>query len=238
MVMKVLLVKKLWAGIITVFLCVLSGVVGYAVEVPRVPWEKDPAWTEVLEKAEANQQSILLDFHAPWCGPCKMLDSFVYNEKAVIAELATVLTVKFDIDVEANMHLKKSFDISLLPTLVWCDFKGREVARFTGFMDRDEFLEKMHEFRQAERDFGLINNQLQQFPEDPQLLFRMAELEVGRGDLSAAETQYRRLINMRFSLEENGESNRAAIRPIFLASAPCPALFCKAASYNIPLVTH
>ncbi len=208
MVIRVLGLKKI------MFLLVLSvlanpwGVVALAVKVPRVLWEHDPSWATVLERTRTSEQSILLDFHAPWCGPCKMLDSFVYNEKMVITELASVFTVKYDIDKEANGHLKESFDIRLLPTLIWCDSKGREVGRFTGFLDRDEFLAKMHEFRQAETDFSFVKDKLHHHPENAQLLLRMAELETKRGNLPEAETQYRRLINLRFSSGENEEINQ------------------------------
>jgi thiol-disulfide isomerase/thioredoxin len=199
MVMKITLKKTINAAFVAFLVWGTMVPCAGAVEIPRVPWEKDPAWDLVLEKAREDQQPILLDFHAPWCGPCKMLDSFVYNEKDVIQELASVLTVKFNIDIEANKHLKESFDISLLPTLVWCDAQGREVDRVTGFLDADEFLEKIGEFRLAEGDFSLVRKELLVDPEDPGLLLRMAELEAKRGNLEEAELQYRRLMNMRFA---------------------------------------
>jgi len=207
MVGKVPLLKSMVVAATTAAVWGAMAVTAFAVEVPRVPWQLDPAWGDVLEKAQDNDQSILMDFHAPWCGPCKMLDSFVYNEKAVIQELAPVLTVKFDVDVAANNNLKESFDISLLPTLIWCDSNGKEVDRFTGFLNRDEFLARVKEFRQAEVDYSGVSKKLKHHPEQPQLLLRMAELEAKRGNIPEAEIIYRRLFNLRFSVVDGEDTN-------------------------------
>lgn len=74
---------------------------------------------------------VLVDFHADWCAPCKVmaptLDSLASERRG------QVLVAKLDTD--ANNATAARFDIRGIPTLiVFRD--GREVARETGVLPR------------------------------------------------------------------------------------------------------
>jgi len=173
------------------------------VETPRraahVPWLEDVSWEAVLARAEAAGQPVLIDFYATWCGPCKMLDAYVYNESEVITELADVLTFKVDIDKPEYLALKRAFNITLLPTLVWCGTDGREADRFTGFVNKVEFLEIVRAFRTGADSFQRLTAMQARRPQTPGLLFDLARRNAERGDVHRAETLYRRLMNLRGS---------------------------------------
>lgn len=61
----------------------------------------------------AENSTVLLDFWAVWCGPCKMIAPIV---EQIAAERPGITVGKVDVDSE--MELAMQFGISSIPTLV------------------------------------------------------------------------------------------------------------------------
>ena len=81
-----------------------------------------------------NDDLVLVDFFATWCGPCRMLSTVLDN---VSNSRDNLKIVKMDVD--QNMSLAKTYGVMSVPTLVL--FKnGKEVAKTTGFMSEEELL--------------------------------------------------------------------------------------------------
>ncbi|MFD2232673.1 thioredoxin [Phaeospirillum tilakii] len=83
---------------------------------------------------EASMQAlVLVDFWAPWCGPCKQLTPLL--EKLVREAKGTVRLVK--IDVDANQQLAAQLRIQSVPT-VYAFQGGRPVDAFQGALPESE----------------------------------------------------------------------------------------------------
>ena len=92
------------------------------------PLELDSA--RFMRHITRNQIPVLVDFWAPWCGPCRLMAP-AYAQAAQLLEPA-IRVVK--LDTEQAQDLATQYAIRSIPTLVL--FKnGREVARQAGAMD-------------------------------------------------------------------------------------------------------
>ncbi|NIP18585.1 MAG: thioredoxin TrxC [Xanthomonadales bacterium] len=77
----------------------------------------------------ASEVPVLVDFWAPWCGPCKMMAPAF--EKAAVSLEPRVRLAKLNTD-EAQ-EIAGQMGIRSIPTLILFD-KGMEVARHSGAM--------------------------------------------------------------------------------------------------------
>ena len=92
---------------------------------------KDNFNTEVVN----SDQKVLLDFWAPWCGPCQMVLPIV---EEIAAERSDIKVGK--INVDENPELAKQFRVMSIPTLIVME-KGEVVNRAVGARSKDGILE-------------------------------------------------------------------------------------------------
>jgi thioredoxin 1 len=75
---------------------------------------------------------VLVDFHAEWCGPCKMLEPTV----AALAAETDATVAKVDIDSHAD--LARQYGVQGVPTvMLFAD--GEAVERLVGVRDRSAY---------------------------------------------------------------------------------------------------
>ena len=79
--------------------------------------------------------TVLIDFFATWCGPCKMLSPRIDE---VAEEVTNVKFGKVDIDDEVEIALR--YKVQSVPTLIL--FKdGERVGKSIGLISKEELLE-------------------------------------------------------------------------------------------------
>ncbi len=154
--------------------------------------------------AESMKQPVLVDFWAPWCGPCKQLAPVI--EKAVKAAGGKVKLVKMNID--EHPQIAGQLGIQSIPAVIAFQrgqpidgFMGAQGEReITGFIERlvgpvgpgpvAELLEgakALAEQGDAAGAAELYAAVLAQEPENVDALGAMAKLHVDIGDLEGAE---------------------------------------------------
>ena len=68
-----------------------------------------------------SEKTVLLDFYADWCGPCRMVAPIVHE---IAEECPQYLVGKINVDDEPELAMQ--FDVMTIPTLVV--LKGGEVV--------------------------------------------------------------------------------------------------------------
>ncbi|HYM29672.1 MAG TPA: thioredoxin domain-containing protein, partial [Candidatus Cybelea sp.] len=86
--------------------------------------------TFMADVVQASMQvPVLVDFWAPWCGPCKQLGPML--EKAVTAANGAAKLVKVNIDLPQNQPLAQQLRIQSIPA-VYAFRNGQPIDGFVG----------------------------------------------------------------------------------------------------------
>jgi len=100
---------------------------------PDTPFELDEAG---LNKHLRNDEvPLLVDFWAPWCGPCKMMGPMFADASRQMSP-----AVRFaKLNTEQHQNVGARFQIRGIPLIILFD-KGREVARHAGAIDAGQIV--------------------------------------------------------------------------------------------------
>lgn len=95
---------------------------------------------ERFDQALKGEKLVMVDFWAPWCGPCMMLGPVIeslaeqYEGKAVIGKVNT--------DEEAELAI--AYQVSNIPTVIF--FKdGKEIDRKVGVMPPNSYVQTLEQ---------------------------------------------------------------------------------------------
>ena len=100
---------------------------------------------EILHITQANfdelvlksEKPVLLDFWAPWCGPCRMVAPIV---EEIAAENEAIAVGKINVDDDGALAAR--FGITSIPTLILME-KGEAVKTLVGFRPKADILKQL-----------------------------------------------------------------------------------------------
>jgi thioredoxin 1 len=90
------------------------------------------------EEVIKSEKVTLVDFWAPWCGPCQMMGP-------IIDELSSEVGTKFKlgkVNVDENPAIAQNYSVMSIPTIMI--FKGGKVAKqLVGVQSKDALKEEL-----------------------------------------------------------------------------------------------
>ena len=93
--------------------------------------------TENFDEIIKANETVLVDFFATWCGPCKMMSPIIDE---IAAENAGVTVGKCDVDEAEELAMR--FNIMSIPTIMV--FKNGEPSKtFVGLTDKEKIVNEL-----------------------------------------------------------------------------------------------
>jgi cell division septation protein DedD len=95
-----------------------------------------------MNQASSQGKLIFLDFYADYCSPCKLMEEYTFSHPSVVSRMnAAYVPVKVNIENFDGFDLKNQFKVTMLPTLIVLDSKGRLVGRYEESMSASRLVE-------------------------------------------------------------------------------------------------
>lgn len=90
--------------------------------------------TEATFADDIKEGTVLVDFYADWCGPCKMIAPVL---EQIAAESDAFKIVKLNVD--ENMAVAQKYGVRAIPTLFVMK-NGEVAAQKAGFMPKEALM--------------------------------------------------------------------------------------------------
>ncbi|MDF2945499.1 MAG: trx [Bacillales bacterium] len=91
--------------------------------------------TDQTFTSEISSGLTLVDFWAPWCGPCRMIAPVLEEIDSEMADVVKIVKV----DVDQNQQTAADYGVMSIPTIILMK-DGQKVDQVIGFKPKEELV--------------------------------------------------------------------------------------------------
>lgn len=84
----------------------------------------------------SQDQLVLVDFYADWCGPCKMMSPILQETKSIVKDNVKIIKI----NVDQYQDLASEFMVRGVPTFILFK-KGKMLWRQSGMLSKNQLIE-------------------------------------------------------------------------------------------------
>lgn len=98
-------------------------------------------FNETLRAAQKANKLVFIDCYTSWCGPCKMMDKYVFTNDTVAAYFnKNFVNYKMDMEKGEGIGVRREYRVSSYPTYLFLDGTGKVVHQSKGRMPAADFI--------------------------------------------------------------------------------------------------
>jgi thioredoxin-related protein len=113
--------------------------------------------SEVLAQAKKENKLVFIDCYTSWCGPCKMMEKYVFTNDTVANFFnKTFINYKLDMEKGEGIGVAAEYRVGSYPTYLFLDGTGKQIHRSANRMPVVEFMaEAQKASNPAETSFAM-----------------------------------------------------------------------------------
>ncbi len=172
----------LWA-----MLCVMTANILAQEPSEGIQFVEGKTFQEVLAMAKQQKKMVFVDCYTTWCGPCKVMSSKIFPQK-VCGDFFNkeFVSVKIDMEKGEGIELRKQFNVTAYPTLLFFDASGKEINRIVGSVPGADLFVQTVKDGLGENSVSAMKERFAAGKRDREFLFKYLEIVSRANDRAAA----------------------------------------------------
>ncbi|UKB82824.1 thioredoxin family protein [Chryseobacterium sp. MEBOG06] len=132
---------------------------------------------DIIAKAKKEKKLVFIDAYTSWCGPCKMMEKNVFNQKSVSNYYNTnFINARFDMEKGEGREIAAKFGVRSYPTYLFLNGEGELVSRNTGYMEESMFVAMAQDINSPGNQKGSLKERFANGEKNPEFLINIIKL--------------------------------------------------------------